>query len=150
MKTNTSELVGPALDWAVAKCENFDTRNNYVCQVIDADDIEYEFVCSADSHEHAEEQAQDAYPNSSVYEITYVDLYSPSTDWSQGGPIIEREAITLDFDAYDTDKLWEARHYAFDGTLLQKEFGTTPLIAAMRCYVVSKLGEFVDVPDELV
>ena len=26
----------------------------------------------------------------------------------------------------------------------------TPLIAAMRCYVASKLGEEVDVPDELI
>ena len=27
--------------------------------------------------------------------------------------------------------------------------GPTPLIAAMRCYVISKLGEEVEVPDEL-
>lgn len=27
--------------------------------------------------------------------------------------------------------------------------GTTPLIAAMRCYVASKLGDVVDVPEEL-
>jgi hypothetical protein len=28
-------------------------------------------------------------------------------------------------------------------------FGPTPLIAAMRCYVISKLGDEVEVPDEL-
>ena len=77
------------------------------------------------------------------------EWYSPSTDWSQGGPIIEREGITLDYDAYDQDKLWEARHYASDGTLLNNEYGDTPLIAAMRCYVASKLGDEVDVPEEL-
>ncbi len=29
-------------------------------------------------------------------------------------------------------------------------YGSTPLIAAMRCYVASKLGEEVEVPDELI
>ena len=29
-------------------------------------------------------------------------------------------------------------------------FGPTPLIAAMRCFVASKLGDEVDVPDELI
>jgi len=28
--------------------------------------------------------------------------------------------------------------------------GTTPLIAAMRCYVASKLGDEVDIPTELI
>ena len=32
---------------------------------------------------------------------------------------------------------------------LWQEHGPTPLIAAMRCYVASKLGDEVDVPDEL-
>jgi len=77
------------------------------------------------------------------------DIHPYSTDWADGGPIIEREAITLDYDAHDTDKLWEARQYAFDGTLLQKEFGPTPLTAAMRCYVASKLGDTIDIPEEL-
>ena len=29
------------------------------------------------------------------------------------------------------------------------QFGPTPLIAAMRCYVASKLGDEVEVPEEL-
>jgi hypothetical protein len=29
-------------------------------------------------------------------------------------------------------------------------YGPTPLIAAMRCYVASKLGDEVDVPEELM
>lgn len=77
------------------------------------------------------------------------DVFDYTTDWAQGGPIIEREGITLDYDAYDQDKLWEARHYASDGTLLNNEYGPTPLIAAMRCYVASKLGDVVDIPEEL-
>jgi len=68
--------------------------------------------------------------------------FNPSTDWSQGGPIIEREGIAIG----KGDEQWAAFANADteEGTL-----GPTPLIAAMRCYVASKLGEEVDVPDEL-
>lgn len=67
--------------------------------------------------------------------------YSPSTDWSQGGPIIEREGIFLDpAHAYPN---WSA---IFAGN---EHYGPTPLIAAMRCYVASKLGNEVEVPEEL-
>lgn len=70
--------------------------------------------------------------------------YSPSTDWQIGGPIIEREGITLrNFIQGDA---WDAQ-LDYDETFL--ESGPTPLIAAMRCYVASKLGEEVEVPDEL-
>jgi hypothetical protein len=30
-----------------------------------------------------------------------------------------------------------------------EEEGPTPLIAAMRCYVASKLGDYIDIPEEL-
>lgn len=66
-----------------------------------------------------------------------------STDWSQGGPIIEREKIATQF--WVSEGEWEA--------LIKGGFfactGPTPLIVAMRCYVASKLGEEVDVPEEL-
>jgi len=65
-----------------------------------------------------------------------------STDWSQGGPIIEREKIATD---YDHD-VWNAAKYGLSWYV----GGPTPLIAAMRCYVASKLGDEVDVPEELV
>lgn len=73
-------------------------------------------------------------------------LFEPSTDWSQGGPIIEREGICL----YSMDAVapWDARIYEADSEPWQA-VGDTPLIAAMRCYVASKLGDEVDVPDEL-
>ena len=71
------------------------------------------------------------------------------TDWAQGGPIIEREGISL---YLDTNNLWQAN--IFDGNPICNPFGgvqgPTPLIAAMRCFVASKLGEEVDVPDELI
>jgi hypothetical protein len=64
-----------------------------------------------------------------------------STNWAQGGPIIEREMIAIDFDG--------ATWCASDNLKPLANYGPTPLIAAMRCYVASKLGDTVDVPDEL-
>ena len=71
-----------------------------------------------------------------------------STDWAQGGPIIEREGISTvqEGDAAD----WVASvydHKADDWHL--HTLGETPLIAAMRCYVASKLGDEVEIPEEL-
>lgn len=61
-----------------------------------------------------------------------------STDWAQGGPIIEREKISV-IEGFNDE--WQAgkRPHKFS-------YGPTPLIAAMRCYVASKLGAEVDVP----
>jgi hypothetical protein len=81
--------------------------------------------------------------------------YTPSTDWAQGGQIIEREDIAI---SPLPDGLWRA--YAADGTLwaphgvevfnwTRKQQGYHPLIAAMRCYVASKLGDEVEIPEEL-
>ena len=70
-----------------------------------------------------------------------------ATNWSQGGPIIERERIELllSFEGHTRAIL-----NRFDLTVKPTEqHGPTPLIAAMRCYVMSKLGDEVEVPDDL-
>ena len=65
-----------------------------------------------------------------------------STSWAQGGPIIEEEKIEL----FMRDEEW----FAYSQRSKPEDFhGDTPLIAAMRCYVASKLGDDVDVPEEL-
>jgi hypothetical protein len=67
-----------------------------------------------------------------------------STDWLQGGPIIEREGISIwVFD----DVTWKAET-PFVGVDCVYE-GPTPLIAAMRCFVASKLGDEIDIPEDL-
>lgn len=71
------------------------------------------------------------------------ELYQPSTDWSQGGPIIEREKIEVGL----TEDLYD-RWFSCKGKFLY--YGPTPLVAAMRCYVASKLGEEVELPYKLV
>ena len=66
-----------------------------------------------------------------------------STNWAQGGPIIEREGISINshLDGYE----WFARDYWG----LNEQADETPLIAAMRCYVANKLGDEVEIPEEL-
>jgi hypothetical protein len=75
--------------------------------------------------------------------------YEPSTNWSQGGPIIEREKITLAYLKVEGAIRWEARYFDDAGRFRILEYGPTPLITAMRCYVASKLGDEVDIPDQL-
>ena len=72
--------------------------------------------------------------------------FNPSTDWEQGGPIIEREKLCItasvegDWTAFcvsdEMDMQWICR-------------GPTPLVAAMRCYVASKMGDEIELPEEL-
>lgn len=116
----TSELTGNALDWAVAKAEGmhvWPTRGGWF---------------TFDS---------DAYPEyRNDYNDDKLQSFRPSTNWAQGGAIIEWEKIELEHDGFE----WWARIWA------DADFsGTTPLEAAMRCYVASKLGDEVDVPEEL-
>jgi hypothetical protein len=116
----TSELTGAALDWAVAKCEPDDTLAIYF------DESTGEPLC------------HDDWPNNQEYK--------PSTDWAQGGPIIEREKIAV---VYRAGEYWLAyTHENYQGRQAEA-YGPTPLVAAMRCYVASKLGDEVDVPEEL-
>ena len=118
MKIKTNELIDNTLDWAVAKCEGLLLPDGGNLQIFN--------------------KQLRAHP------AKLGTLYTPSTDWSQGGPIIEREWIDLHC---VNDSLWEAECPAPGGLAMQN--GPTPLTAAMRCYVASKLGDEVDVPEEL-
>ena len=120
----TCELIGNALDWAVAKAEYGE---------------EYEDISLLDF----------------VLDPQYgMDAFEPSIIWAQGGPIIERELISVRHDGQ-----WIAEWWADNSGMVKtpaQRFthnrymtGATPLIAAMRCYVASKCGESVNVPEGL-
>ena len=107
---NVSELEGVALDWAVAKCEGLLAFGYRKTD---------RFIIELSDGEFEE--------------------LCPSTDWAQGGPIIEREKTAIKENGYGH---WFAKVGA--GKWMR---GPTPLIAAMRCIVASKLGEKIDVPE---
>lgn len=77
--------------------------------------------------------------------------FSPSTDWADGGPIIQQERITI-FVGWETEQplasIWTVDENG-EGRAAFKCRGPTPLIAAMRCLVLSLLGEEVDIPKEM-
>lgn len=84
--------------------------------------------------------------------------FHPSTDWSQAGPIIERELLEVSphFQSSSQTNDWKgAWHwvvYVLGPNNLDEsheQHGPTPLIAAMRCYVALKLGQEVQVPEDL-
>jgi hypothetical protein len=76
-------------------------------------------------------------------------VFRPSTDWRQGGFIIEREwlDVTPWPNESDEEMRWQCeQHDSIDCVA----FGTTPLIAAMRCYCCAKLGDEIEVPEALL
>lgn len=82
---------------------------------------------------------------------TGYEPFSFSTDWSQGGPIIEREMLQLTPHCMVNPLHgWAAAFRSFDEDgevyALHRMRGKTPLIAAMRCYVASKLGDSIEFP----
>lgn len=116
MKIKTSELTGAALDWAVelAKGTHWSSNGYFVLKNRDG---------TARTFERNPE-------------------WRYSTDWSQGGPIIEREKIEIR--PSSSDGWFGSIHNVW-----MFMPGPTPLIAAMRCYVVSKLGDEIEIPEEL-
>jgi len=75
--------------------------------------------------------------------LDYGIVYRPSKDWEYGGLIIEREGIDIKKQSDHWDATCDKGEYVF------WKFGKTPLIAAMRCYVASKLGDEVEIPKEM-
>lgn len=72
-------------------------------------------------------------------------LYSPCSAWVQGGPILERERISVTWDDIKERFYADLEHTTLPNCV-QRSFGIGPsyLIAAMRAFVASKFGEEVD------
>ena len=160
MKIKTAELQGAALDWAVAKAQGLEEILVFGrTRPTDRGWIEVRF--------NPEPKARTA-------------RFDPSVNWSLGGPLLDVANITLirANDEYGVDSRgfttceripqwfaecdpcvghdvctsYEWEH--MDPTFMIDEedgfYGPTPLVAICRCFVASKLGEEVDVPEELL
>ena len=131
----TSELTGAALNWAVGVAQGMQWKS----------DPDIGLYCRS--------------PSGSRYVLTVLDYavmedwslrpYTPASAWYQAGPIIEREWVDLTPWPNETDENMRWQAVQFDTPEAQEEFGPTPLIAAMRCYVASQLGDEVEIPEEL-
>lgn len=78
---------------------------------------------------------------------THGHVRNYSSNWSLAGPIIDREFICIKHGKF-LGKKPSAMIYEGDG-YISYEQGSTPLIAAMRCYVASKYGREIEIPEIL-
>ena len=146
MKMKTSELIGPSLRYAVALAHGLEVADGVV-------------IWFDDSGELVE--------------------WQPDVIWEQGGPIIDEEGITVirldDRSIPDSKGFWTGKYEpqwgasAGGGHSTQEVYGSqgdfygecyqvnadavvgpTALIAAMRCYVASKMGDEIEIPEELI
>lgn len=125
----TTELSGAALDWAVAKAEGF--FNIGMASV----------------------------GRNGVTDVFYFDKWEPSTIWEQAGVIVEREKLgvwwathVVDDDGVEYGNHWYCETGCTDDNPNDSYHiatGATPLEAAMRCYVMTKLGYEVEIPEEI-
>ena len=120
MKIKTSELIGPALDWAVAKCEGKVEAGVYGMPEVVEGELHLRYC-----------------------DTVLSNRFAPAFCWAQGGLIVDnnpRIVPTYD-ERFDS---WFA--YKQSPALYGKQ---SFLVSAMRAYVASKLGDTVDIPDEL-
>lgn len=118
----TAELIGPVLDFWVAKAMNVDAKMS------------------------------DIYPNGERHMVTYYERdesgflsgrsYCPSSHWSDGGPLVDSEHINM---AHQHDMWWS--DIASSNDKFPGRFGyqhTDYLVAAMRALVASRFGPEVE------
>lgn len=124
MKIKTNALLGAALDWAVATAAKVPVTlvDNEIILMGNGSDISHEYL-------------EGLYPG---------DVFQPTEDGALGVQFIKHERI--DVFSVENGNSWcsQSNVRVFNG------YGKTPLHAVMRCYVASKLGNEVEVPDELV
>ncbi|RUT30857.1 DUF2591 domain-containing protein [Pseudomonas sp. PAMC 29040] len=80
--------------------------------------------------------------------------YCPSTEWHEGGPLIDKYKLRIDPPIHGHDDQWTGVFFTdpdgddeFDSYEIS---GATPLIALCRALVEAKLGDIVKVPACLV
>ena len=119
MKIKTADLIGPALDWAVAKVKGLNPSSDPKSGFAEANG----FGCAIKHY---------------------------STDWAVGGPLIEREWLDITPWPNESDEGLRWQCHQYDAPKPYQALGPTPLIAACRYFVASRLGDEVDVPEKLL
>ena len=135
MKTKTLDLIGTALDWAVARAKN-----------IPAEEI---YISGRGKYQSLFRRQRDEDGNLDGAYMTGPDLLF-SSKWEAGGPILTEARISRTIDhsglwvAYWTDGYGEEDFYK-----KWMHCDRSELVAGLRCFVASKLGDEVDIPEEL-
>lgn len=92
-----------------------------------------------------------------VPELNEPDCYTPYMGWDMFGDIVEREGIDIycnvPTNRKHKDVAWRgswAAQYHRCGIESERYYGNTAIIAAVKCFIAHKLGENIELPDELV
>ena len=124
MQIKVEKLSGAALDWAVAMFLELTIR------IHTRDDGFTKYI-------------------KAFYPLIGWEEFSPSTNWAFGGPLKDDYGITSG--PHNTSP-----SIAHLGTALMtypwahRYVGRTQLIASMRCLVGTQVGDFIEIPEELV
>lgn len=127
IQVKSQELHEAALNWAVALCEH---KQGFITQGMPCFDTNTKRVYKTEN-------------------LRSVGVnFTPSASWSDGGPIIEREEIHL----LKVNNHWIASIKCSDRLSDWRilAMAQTPLVAAMQCYVVNRLGKEFEVPACLI
>jgi len=130
VEVKVSELIGPALDWAVGLA------------------VAGKPIACTGSVPRWKFTMLEASVWPGDIELGDIERYQPSTVWGDGGPLLEKHCIEI---SIGDEEYWanrtctsryddEPRRYA----------GDTMLIAACRAIVAAKFGDTVSVPKELM
>ncbi|WP_173476957.1 phage protein NinX family protein [Pseudomonas protegens] len=138
IEVKTAELVGPALDWAVGI-----VVHGKVYVFPDGG------LCPPEGTISLKEDDGTLWTN--IGGFHHGDQWRPSTDWTQGGLLIDQHQVWLSPPVDDVEPVgWDAEIYGEDGATSAIQDGCpTALIAVCRAVVQAKLGDVVSVPAEL-
>ena len=128
-KYKVSELIGKKLDWAVA------TALNMIVYTSKRGDL-----MTAPYGEFNQRQG--------------IPYWAPSTDWAQGGPLIQRFGIGIDGLGHDAVVQGQVEAFIWPDEIAVDfpitMVGPTPLVACMRCLVADRMGMEIELTGELL
>lgn len=143
---NVAELTDEALDWAVGQIDKrcaglrWEMRESAMCGVCIGEGIDGVIACFLTSGGFAEQIK--------LKKKTDAEHYSPTSAWAQGGPIMDREGIN--HGRCDDGQFCAWIGFVSEYEIVPTYYGPTTLIAAMRCYVATLLGDEIAIPKELL
>lgn len=120
MKVKTSEIIDAALDYTVAKYEGHQVALSTGTKLV------------------------------VIKRNNIVDYFDPSTNWGWGGPISEREGVESWLDRRTGTWVAQLPIGGVQSEIRAIGYGSTELIAKMRCIVLNKFGDDVEVPNEFL
>jgi hypothetical protein len=167
MKIKTADLEKKALDWAVAICEGYqpvypapEKASSLLFRpreaVVSLNDLQY----STDWKLYGQIITREGIDTRQIKRKPYAIFEQRHFDASKGDEIVRLPGYKCDMVRRPVkpgkyDGKWMAQMSDSSSTIvswkIDRDFlSDTPIIAAMRCYVASKLGLEVEIPNELL